>query len=303
MRVLISGGTGFVGSFIVKKLIEKKYEVLLLTRNPQKAIERFGKSIKAIEWKNYYEVLDLSSYGKIDSVINLMGENIGNKRWSNEQKKEIFNSRVDATDTIIKILKVSKTKPEVFISTSAIGYYGNSNQLLDEASAAGDDYLSKVCKAWEDVITLNKDEYERFVIMRVAMVLGKGGAMDKMLLPFKLGVGGKLGSGNQFISWIHVEDLANMYIQVLENKKAEGVYNASATYSVTNNEFTTTLGKILRKPTYFRVPKFVLNVMMGEMSSLVLSNTKVEPKRFKEENFHYLYPTLELALKDVVSKA
>ena len=302
MRVLISGGTGFVGNFIVKKLIEKNHEVLLLTRNTQKAIDKFGDSITAIEWKNYYDVLDLSPYGKIDSVINLMGENIGNKRWSNEQKKEIYNSRVDATDTIIKSLKKSNIRPKSFISTSASGFYGSNNQSHDESSVAGDDYLSKVCKGWEEVVTVNQDEYDRFVILRVGMVLGKGGAMDKMLLPFRLGIGGKLGSGEQHISWIHVEDLANMYIQVLEDKNAKGIYNATATYSVTNNEFTKTLGKILRKPTRFSVPKFVLNIVLGEMSSVVLGNTKVEPKKFKADNFHYLYPTLELALKDVVSK-
>jgi uncharacterized protein (TIGR01777 family) len=284
MRVLITGGTGFVGSFIVKKLIEKNHDVLLLTRNTENAIKKFGESVTAIEWKNYYEVLDLSLYGKIDSVINLMGENIGNKRWSNEQKKEIYNSRVDATDTIIKSLKKSNIRVESFISTSASGYYGSNNKTHDESSSAGEDYLSKVCQGWE------------------GMVLGKGGAMDKMLLPFKLGVGGKLGSGEQHISWIHVEDLVNMYIQVLEDKTAQGIYNAVATYSVTNSEFTKTLGKTLRKPTKFTVPKFVLNIALGEMSAVVLGNTKVIPKKFKAENFHYLYPTLELALKDVVSK-
>jgi uncharacterized protein (TIGR01777 family) len=302
MRVLITGGTGFVGSFIVKKLIEKNHDVLLLTRNTENAIKKFGESVTAIEWKNYYEVLDLSLYGKIDSVINLMGENIGNKRWSNEQKKEIYNSRVDATDTIIKSLKKSNIRVESFISTSASGYYGSNNKTHDESSSAGEDYLSKVCQGWEEVVTVNKDEYDRFVILRVGMVLGKGGAMDKMLLPFKLGVGGKLGSGEQHISWIHVEDLVNMYIQVLEDKTAQGIYNAVATYSVTNSEFTKTLGKTLRKPTKFTVPKFVLNIALGEMSAVVLGNTKVIPKKFKAENFHYLYPTLELALKDVVSK-
>lgn len=303
MKVLITGGTGFVGSFIVNKLLKNNHSVILLTRNPESALSKFGDNITAVEWSNYYDVIDLSSYGKIDGVINLIGENIGDKRWSNEQKKKIYNSRVDATDTLIKILKKSNNKVSSFISTSAVGYYGSNEQVHDESSTPGEDYLSKVCKAWEEVVTVNKDEYDRFVILRVGMVLGKGGAMSKMLTPFRLGVGGKLGSGKQHISWIHVEDLANMYVQVLENNKAQGVYNATATYSVTNSDFTKTLGKILRKPTHFSVPKFALNLAMGEMASLVLSNSKVNPKKFKKEDFHYLYPTLELALKDVVSKA
>lgn len=303
MRVLVTGGTGFVGSHVVRKLIQKNHEVIVTTRNPEKATKMFGEGITPLEWSNYYKDLDLSSFTNIDAVINLMGENIGDKRWTNEQKKEIYNSRVDATDTLIKSLKKYNIRVKKFISTSAIGFYGNSNQEVDESSVAADDYLARVCKAWEEVVTVNSDEFDKYAIIRTAMVLGKGGAMKKMLTPFKLGVGGKLGSGKQYISWIHVEDLANMYLHVLENENSEGIYNASASYYVTNDEFTKTLGKILRKPTKFSVPKFALNLAMGEMATLVLTSSKVIPKRFKEEDFHYLYPTLELSLKDVVSKA
>ena len=264
--------------------------------------QQFEGKVTAVEWPDYYKVIDLKPYGKIDAVINLMGENIGEKRWTNEQKKEIYNSRVDATDTIIKMLQSLDTKPEVFISTSATGIYGDSKQTKTETSKAGSDFLSKVCKAWEEVVEVNKDEYKRFAILRVSMVLGKGGAMKKMLTPFKLGIGGEIGSGEQYMSWIHVEDLANMYIKVLEDKSLSGVFNACGNYSVTNSQFTETLGKILRKPTVFKVPKFALNLAMGEMSTIVLSSSKVEPTKFKSINFHYLYPTLELALKDVVSQ-
>lgn len=302
MKILITGATGFVGSQIVKKLIQKNHEILILTRNTKNAMEIFDNKVQAIEWNNYYQVLDLSSYGTIDGVINLMGENLGDKRWTNEQKKEIYNSRVDATSTLIKMIAKLNSKPEVFISTSAVGYYGDSMESKTEKSAPGNDFLSKVCKAWEELVTLNQDKYTRFAIIRPGMVLGKGGALEKMLKPFRLGLGGKLGSGNQIISWIHVEDLANMYIQVLEDPKLSGIFNATAKYSVSNNTFTQTLGKILRKKTHFSVPGFVLTMAMGEMSALVLNSSKVVPENFIKADFHYLYPTLEIALKDVVSK-
>jgi uncharacterized protein (TIGR01777 family) len=305
MRVLVSGATGFVGKKLVKKLQDSGHEVIALTRNPLNAKQVLGDEITTVEWDDFNRILDLSSYAPIDGVINLIGENISTKRWSNEQKKKIYNSRVDATDSIFKMLEKSNIKPKVFVSTSATGFYGHRDgkTKVDENSLPGGDFLSKVCMAWEEAVTKNKDKVTRHCILRVGLVLGKnGGAMEKMLPVFRLGLGGKLGDGKQFMSWIHIDDLVKMYITLLENDSLQGIFNGVSNYSVSNQEFTKTLGKVLRKKTSFAVPSFALEIALGEMSSLLLYGANVIPDKFNKNRFHYMYPTLEIALKDVVSK-
>jgi uncharacterized protein (TIGR01777 family) len=292
MKILISGGTGFVGQALVNKL-SQSHELYLLVRTVDKAKTLFKKNtenIKTIEWKDYYHEVDLSSYGTFDAAINLIGENIGQKKWSNERKKDLYNSRVDATKTIINSLKKSQNTIDTFISTSAVGIYT-------------DGFLKKLCEAWERSATDNCEGFaNRLCILRLGMVLGKGGAMDRILPPFKIGVGGKLGSGKQIMSWVHLEDLVGMYQVALEQSSITGTVNATSSFSIDNNEFTNTLGKILRKSTKFTVPEFALKLIMGEMSCLMLDSVKAEPKTLKDTHFHYLYPTIELALKEVVSK-
>ncbi len=290
MKILISGGTGFVGRKLVEELL-KKHELIVLTRDPVKAEKILGANISFIKWDDVYQSIDLSPYGKIDAVFNLVGENIGDKKWSNEQKKILFNSRVDATKTIISSLKTSQGTVKSFISTSAVGIYT-------------DGFLKKLCIAWEDAVTdFGKDIIERSVILRVGMVIGKGGAVEKMLKAFEMGVGGKIGDGEQWMTWIHRYDLVKAYEFCLENTSILGVINAVTPFPIRNKEFTEVLGKVLRKPTFMTVPKFALKLLFGEMSTLMLDSIKVEPKVLKESRFHYLNPTIELALKDVVSKS
>jgi uncharacterized protein (TIGR01777 family) len=290
MKILISGGTGFVGQALVKKL-SIDHTLYLLVRSVDRAQQLFSSSsIHFIEWKDYYQEVDLSAYGTFDAAINLIGENIGQKKWSNERKKNLFNSRVDATKTILNSLKKSQDSIETFVSTSAVGIYT-------------DGFLKKLCEAWEKSATDNSSTFaKRLCILRLGMVLGKGGAMDKILPPFKLGLGGKLGSGDQQMSWVHIEDLVNIYKYALETQDVSGAFNAVSTFSIDNGEFTNTLGKILRKSTNFTVPQFALKLLMGEMSCLMLDSVKADSKLLKEAHFHYLYPTIELALKEVVSK-
>ena len=305
MKVLVSGATGFVGKKLIPKLLAHNHEVIVLTRNPLNAKQVLGDKVEAIQWDDYHKPMDLSEFGHIDGVINLIGENISSRRWSNEQKKHIYNSRVDSTKNIFLMLEKSNMKPKVFISTSATGYYGHRDGKVqvDENSLPGSDFLSKVCIAWEKAALENKDAVDRLAILRVGVVLGKnGGAMEKMLPIFKLGAGGKLGSGKQYMSWIHIDDLVNMYVQLLEDESLSGIFNGVSNYSTSNEEFTKTLGKVLRKSTVFTVPSFALELAMGEMSSIVLYGANVVPSKFNKERFHYRYPTLELALKDVVSK-
>jgi hypothetical protein len=290
MNILISGGTGFVGQKLVEEL-KDKHKLFVLTRDPVKAENKLGNNITFIKWDDVYQPIDLAKYGIIDAVINLVGENIGDKKWSNEQKKILFNSRVDATKTIISSIKSSQGTVKHFISTSAVGIYS-------------DGFLKKLCTAWEAAVTdFGKDVIERSVILRVGMVLGKGGAVSKMLKAFELGVGGKIGDGKQWMCWIHRYDLVKAYEFCLDNTSVSGIVNAVSPFPVRNEEFTEVLGNVLRKPTIFTVPKFALKLIFGEMSTLMLDSIRVEPKVLKENRFHYLNPTIELALKDVVSKS
>jgi uncharacterized protein len=305
MRILITGATGFVGRSLVAKL-KSKHQIIVLTRNTLNAKQVLGNDVEAIQWDSYHHHADLSVAAPIDAVINLVGENLAAKRWSNEQKKLIYNSRVEATQTLINMLIEANQKPKVFLSTSATGYYGHRDGKiqLDEKSLPGNDFLSKVCDDWEKVVVNSQKYFDRFAILRVGMVIGKnGGAIEKMLPLFKWGLAGKLGSGDQYISWIHLEDLVNMYIYLLEHEEQMGVFNAVANFALSNNDFTKKFAKIMRKKPFLPAPKLALELVLGEMSHVVLTGANVTPKKFNDLRFHYRFPTIDLALKDVVSIA
>jgi len=289
-KVLLSGGTGFVGRGIVNKLIARGDEVFVLTRNPQKCNEVFNSKVTAIEWKSYNDIFDTKKLSGLDTVINLVGESLTNKRWSDNQKKEIYNSRVVATDNIFKSLRAGNIKVDQFISTSAIGVYGEG-------------FLKNVCEKWEEAAFKGKDSYERLVVMRLSVVLGADDGMIQELAPiFKLGLGGKLGSGSQMMSWIHIDDLSDMYIEAMENKEVNGPVNAVSRFNVSNKEFTKMFAKLIGKKAKFTVPKFMLFIAKGEVASMILESMDVVPTRFNELKFKYNFATMELALKDIVSK-
>ena len=303
MKILISGGTGFIGLKLIEELKNEGHEIFGLTRNVENA-QKKDADVIWISWKSHNEIFDLKPYGKIDAVINLVGENIAGKRWTNEQKKVLYNSRVEATRSICSSIKESQGKVDVFVSTSAIGIYGNrQSEEIHEKSLTVDDFIGTLCKDWESALTSNSDVYDRHVIIRVGLVLGKNGGMIEKLLPiFQLGIGGKLSHGNQYMSWVHLDDICRIFIKAINDSSMDGVYNGTAPFPVTNKEFTQSLGDVLRKPTLFPVPKLALKVVLGEVAEHVLSGARIIPKKLKEDNFHFIYPTLETALKDVVSK-
>ena len=304
MKILISGASGFVGKQVLKLLLEKGHEVYGLTRSPEKNQKLFP-TVNWIKWEGVRDLPDLSKISNIDAVINLVGENIAAKRWNNGQKKEIFNSRIDGTKSILKMLEAANLKPRVFVSTSATGIYG-ANENSTEDSNTADDFLANLCKAWEAAVGEGKDQglYQRSVIIRVGLVLGRDGGLIQRLAPiFKRGLGGKLGKGKFYMSWIHVRDLARIYVRALEDENMSGVYNAVSPFPVTNEEFTRVLGQAVRKPTPFTVPKFALKLAMGEVAEYITKGGKVYPGKLKKDNFHFLYPTIEVAAKDVVSKS
>ena len=299
MKVLITGGTGFVGKVLVKQLLAAGDEVVILTRNVGRAALSLGSQCKYFRWDDSNSLPPLEAFAGVDGVINLMGESIS-KRWDENQKKKIYDSRIFGTKKLVEAIEQLPVKPKVFVSTSAIGIYGNrGSEEITESSTLADDFLSKVCKDWENEANKVKNAGLRVVIIRVGVVLGRGGgALQKLVPLFKLGAGGPVGTGLQYMSWIQVEDLANMYCEVLKNNTLKGVLNGTAPNPVTNAQFTNMLGKVLHRPAFMPAPAFAMKLVLGEMSQIVLEGQKVLPTKFKETHFRYQYPTLEMALKE-----
>jgi uncharacterized protein len=297
MKVLITGATGFVGKVIVRQLLEAGDEVVVLTRNIAKAAITLGSQCKYVQWADTNTIPPLEAFDGVHGVINLMGESIA-QRWSEEHKKRIYNSRIDGTARLVEAIAQKKTP--ALVSASAIGIYGNrGSEEITEESTLGDDFLAHVCKDWEKEALKAEASGCRVGLMRTGIVLGrKGGALAKMLPVFKIGLGGPVGSGEQFMSWIHIEDLAAMYIEVLKNDSLKGPHNGTAPYPATNKEFTKALGKVLKRPTFAPAPSLAMKLAFGEMASIILEGQKVIPTKFKSENFRYRYPTLEMALKE-----
>jgi len=295
MNILITGGTGFIGSKLCTHLVERKYHVVVLTRHP----ETIKGSIKAI---SDLQQLDDSMY--FDVVINLAGEPIANKRWSETQKKRISDSRINTTQTLIDYIKTSKNKPKLLISGSAIGYYGvaESDDSLYEEDLGDESFSSQLCKQWEATALQAQALGIRTCLLRTGIVLGQGGgALKKMLLPFKLGLGGKIGKGSQWMSWIHIDDLIGIMLYCINHEEVNGAVNGTAPNPVTNIMFTKTLGRVLKRPTIFPMPAIVVKLLMGQMGEeLLLAGKKVLPRKMTKQGYIFQYMELEEALLDVV---
>ncbi|MBA2406097.1 MAG: TIGR01777 family protein, partial [Bdellovibrionales bacterium] len=299
MKVVVTGATGFVGQVIVKQLLASGDEVVVLTRNVARAAITLGSSCKYFQWDDTNSLPPVEAFQGVDGIINLMGESIS-KRWDENQKKKIYNSRINGTRRLVEVLEKLPQRPKVFVSASAIGIYGNrGDEDINEESTVADDFLGKVCKDWENEANKARNFGARVVIIRTGVVLGRGGgALEKMLPVFKMGVGGPLGSGKQYLSWIHIEDLASMYLEALKNNSIKAVLNGTAPYPATNAYFSKMMGKVLRRPAFLPTPAFAMKIAFGEMSQIILEGQKVLPVKFKEMNFRYRYPTLEMALKE-----
>ena len=301
MKIAIAGATGFVGSRLVAQLQAQGHQVIILTRSPQQASNRFGQAqivgynpLKSGEWQQ--------SISGCDAVINLAGEPIAEKRWTPAQKRSILDSRQLGTQKIVEAIDLATIKPQVLINASAIGYYGTSEtSKFDETSPAGTDFLAEVCAAWETAAQSVTANGTRVVILRLGIVLGEnGGALGKMLAPFSAFVGGPIGSGNQWFSWIHRDDVVKLIIAALNDTKMQGVYNATAPNPITMTEFAQTLGTVMNRPSWLPVPNFVLEAMLGEGAIVVLQGQQVVPTRTLAQGFDFQYPTLKPALTAIV---
>ena len=304
MKVLVTGATGFVGNALLRALKERGHEIAILTRNPDEAGFRLPVLCDVFQWHPENAPPDPKAFLGVDAVIHLAGENIAGGRWTQKRKNRIKNSRVLSTRHLVEAIGNLIKKPEVLVSSSAIGFYGGTgNTLLTEEVPPATCFLAEVCRDWELEAQKAEDLKVRTVCLRTGMVLGKeDGAMKKMLPPFKMGLGGILGTGKQWMSWVHVDDLAQMYIHAMENQSAQGVYNAVSPHPVTNLEFTKTLGKLVNRPTIFPMPKLALKLIFGDMAQILLASQKVSAEKLANTGFTFKYPDLTSALQQIVDR-
>ncbi|WP_315786243.1 thylakoid membrane protein ThyD [Fischerella sp. JS2] len=305
MKVAVSGATGFVGSRLVEQLHKDGHRILVLTRNIAHAQKVFpNQAFSNVEILAYTPTVSgtwQEAIASCDGVVNLTGEPIGEGRWTPERKQEILNSRKLTTQKIVEAITKADPKPSVLVNASAIGYYGTSETAtFDETSPSGDDFLAQVCQAWEAEATKVTEVGVRLVILRFGIVLGLGGALGKMITPFKLFAGGPIGSGKQWFSWIHIDDLVNLIIQALTKPEMSGVYNATAPHPVRMSELSTTMGKVMHRPSWLPVPDFAIEALLGDGAVVVLEGQQVLPKRTLESGFEFQYPDLQPALETIL---
>jgi uncharacterized protein len=298
MKIAIAGGTGFVGVRLVERLQADGHQIILLTRNPAAAQKRFSQA-EIVDFT--VEAALQTSIDSCDAVVNLAGAPIAEQRWSEDRKQEILTSRKSATERIVAAIDRSPNKPQVLVNASAIGYYGISRTAqFDEDSPAGKDFLAEVCQTWESAAQQVTQSGTRLVILRLGLVLGNGGALGKMLTPFNTFMGGPIGSGKQWFTWIHRDDVVKMIVTAITDPNMTGVYNATAPNPVTMQEFASVLGKVLNRPSWLPVPSFAIEALLGEGAVVVLEGQKVMPKRAIDRGFEFEYSDLQLALTSIV---
>lgn len=296
MNYFITGGTGLIGSALIEKLLQNKQnKVTVLTRNTNHAIKQFDDQVSIV---NNMLLVD---FDDVDIIINLAGEAIAGKRWTKNQKDKICHSRWTITEQLVSLIDKAKKPPYLFISGSAIGIYGrqNSNPITEKFNSYHEEFSSTVCKQWESIAT-SASSTTRVALLRTGIVLAKDkGALAKMLLPFKLGLGGKIAQGNQIMSWIHIEDMINAIIYIIENEALQGPINVTAEQAVTNENFSYSLANSLNRPCLLTTPGFLLKLIFGEMADLLLYGQNVYPEKLKVNNFQFKYKSLDQALNNL----
>ena len=305
MKIAITGATGLVGTRLVEKLHSQGNQIVVFTRNLNKANTTFPASafpnVEAVQYTPQESGDWQKKISGCDAVVNLAGEPIA-ERWNPQQKQAIMQSRQLGTRKIVEAIAAAEQKPQVLVSGSAIGYYGTSETAeFDESSTSGDDFLAEVCKQWEAEAEKVKEAGVRLVILRIGIVLANGGALGKMIGPFKMFAGGPIGSGNQWFSWIHRDDLVNLISEAIARPELTGVYNATAPHPVRMSQLCQTLGDVMKRPSWLPVPDFVLEILLGDGATVVLEGQQVLPKKTQAINFNYQYPELKSALQEIIS--
>ncbi|WP_175615016.1 TIGR01777 family oxidoreductase [Piscibacillus halophilus] len=299
MRILIAGGTGFIGNRLTDYFQKQGHEIFILTRNPHKL--EYKERVSYIEWLNPHSQPE-TELDEIDVCINLAGTSLNSGRWTKQKKQQILESRMISTREFIRIMNALPNQPDVFINASAIGYYGTSKDTVftEDTIVSGHDFLAEVCSVWEQEAQEAESIGVRTVITRFGIILDqKEGALPKIALPYKLMFGGPLGNGEQWMSWIHIDDVIGSIEHIIHYPNIEGPVNITAPTPQRNKEFGKTLSNVLRKPHWLPAPSFALRTILGDMSILVLKGQYVYPQKLETSGYQFYYPTLQEALEKI----
>ena len=301
-KIVLAGATGLIGQKLTSRLLDSQISVVVLTRElasgrtTGQALLRYGQwdGKKQGDWAQHID--------GADAVVNLSGQSVASRRWSKARKQELYSSRIDSTNALVEAIGASSVKPSVFLNASAVGYYGHVEQgAVTEEHQPGNDFLGRLCADWESAALAARAFGVRVVLLRTGIVLGsEGGALQRMILPFKFFAGGPLGSGDQWFPWIHEEDEIRAILYTLERSSLSGPVNLSAPESTTMREFSNALGRALRRPSALRIPPFLLRALLGELADVVLSGQRIVPQKLMKEGFEFRFPTLAGALGDLL---
>lgn len=298
MKILVTGGTGFIGTLLCKKLLDDSHQLVIYTRNPNKVQDRSSDSIRPVT-----SLDSLPATEHFDAIINLAGEPIADKRWSEKRKQLLLDSRLKTTQALLDFIDRAERKPLCLVNGSAVGFYGDQGDVLvNESTTPYPDFGHRLCCRWENLARQAEQHGLRVCIVRIGLVVGPGGGfLKRMLLPFKLGLGGPMGSGQQWMSWVHIEDLTELFIWLLKHETCQGVFNGTAPNPVTNREFAEILAACLHRPALLPVPSLFLRLALGEMSGLLLTGQRVNPERALEGGFEFRFPGLQQAITQAIS--
>ena len=297
-KVLITGGTGLVGTHLGRKLQELGYEIAILSRT-----KRNVNKVQTFFWDYNKNEIDKDAINTSDYIIHLAGENLGERRWTSKRKQLIFNSRIKSAELIYNNLDKGNNRLRAFITASAIGYYGAKtyDKVFSETDPPADDFLGQTCKKWEQVADRFADIGIRTVKIRTGVVLAKqGGVLPKIIIPIKLGIGSAIGDGNQYLPWIHIDDLCSIYVKAIEDTQMSSAFNAVAPEHKTNKQFIETVARNLDRPLWFpKIPAIAIKVILGKMSEMILTGSRISSDKIKNSGFVFRYPNLESALKQL----
>lgn len=302
MNILVSGASGFIGRAVVRELLSAGHKITALTRVSKKTPGLFGREVTVLDW----DAKTLSAWsgqvGAVDAIVNLTGESIANSRWSAAQKEKIIRSRTDATAALVQSISVASRRPKILINASAVGYYGSVPEgEVNESAPSGTGFLAETCRRWEESALKAEAYGVRVVLLRIGVVLGReGGALAKMLLPFKLFVGGALGDGKQWFPWVHRDEISRIVNYCVENERIKGAVNACSPNPVRMSEFAGALGKALHRPAWAPVPALVLKTLLGELSEMILTGQKVVPLKLLQNDYRFRFPVLSDALTSIL---
>jgi len=305
-KIIVTGGTGFIGRNLCASLSNANYEIIVPSRNIEIAKKIFGGNATPVSWDGKSAAGWIDHVAGAHAIINLAGENIGSGRWTQKKKQRILESRIQAGKAVVEAIRQTKNKPRVLLQASGIGIYGDrDDELLDETSAPGSGFMSDLAQQWEQSVQEVAAMGVRLVYLRTGVVLATDADfIQRVMLPFRLFIGGHLGSGKQWISWIHLDDEVAAIKFLLENDGLKGVFNLSAPNPLTYKKFFKTLGKVMKRPSWFHVPGFLLKILLGEMAEgLILSGQRAIPKKLLDAGFGFNHPELENALKDILNES